>query len=159
MTSDVVARCNRRRDIDDIRVVVGNQLVRCPGTGVASADESTLIDLEELESRLVNTLAWAVAVGEVGQDWTVVRIWPDSPLEFDLIASSDDCMRHGIGCVQVTDDVRAVVVLDESIALIGRVGPADDIWCWVLVLERRIIALVPDSTGYDTLDTTVSSDA
>lgn len=157
VTSDVVAWCNVAWDGRGPGVVVGNQLVRGPGAwngGVA--DKSTLVDLEPLQSGFVGILTFGRALGKVGDDWAVVAVWPDSPLEGDLATSLDWGVGTSGGSVQVADDVRASVVGDETVGQVVRDGPTDDGWGRALVLEGWAVTSVVGAVNDKTLDGTVS---
>lgn len=73
VTKDVVSGSDIRRYCDSPRVVVGNQLVGSPSTWDGSIiDEANAVDLEELESGLIDCFAVAIAVGEIIDNWAVV---------------------------------------------------------------------------------------
>jgi len=160
VTDNVVTWGNAGGDLRDPGVVVGNELVGSPGTGDGGVvDETNSVNLEELEGGLVNSLAFTVAVGKVGHDWTVVRVWPGGPLELDVVTSSNDGVGLSVGSVQVADDVCAVVVGNEPVALVCRVGPANDVRRRRLVLEGWVVTSVVDTAGDNSLDVTVGGNA
>ena len=72
---------------------VVNELVRGPVAGLAAArtqlDLAHLGELEELQARLVNSLARAIALGKVVHDGAVVAARPLGPLQRDLSAGSN----------------------------------------------------------------------
>lgn len=73
-------------------VVVSNQLIRGPvsrDSGVI--DKTNSINLEELQSSLVNCGAVAIAVGEIINNRSVVGLWPYSPLKIDGSSCSNSC--------------------------------------------------------------------
>lgn len=104
VTHDIVAGSNAAGDGHGPAVVAGDQIVGGPGV-VTAADEALLIDLEELELGLVDGGAVAVAVGEVGDDRTLVTLGPGSPLQLDLLASSDLSRDSAVFGVLVADNV------------------------------------------------------
>lgn len=90
VAEDVVAGRDGLGDGHGPGVVVGDQLVSAPGSGVGSiADQTDLVDLEELQCRLVNAGAVSGALGEVVDDWAVMAARPRGPLKLHDVASCD----------------------------------------------------------------------
>lgn len=90
MTSDVVSRSEIGWDSSGPGVVVGNHLVGSPGSGNSGVIyQTSFVNLEEFKSGLVNGSTVSVAVGKVGDDWAMMGLRPDSPLEINAITSGD----------------------------------------------------------------------
>lgn len=90
MTNDIVSRSDIGWDGSSPGVVVGNHLVGSPGSGNGGVvNQSTLVNLEEFKSGLVNSSTVSVAVGKVGDDWAVMGFGPDSPLEINGVTSGN----------------------------------------------------------------------
>lgn len=145
MTEDVVSCGDGGGDCDGPAIVVGDELVARPLTrrrGIV--DETTLVDLEELQGCLVNRLALAIAVGKVVEHGTVVGRRPGAPLEGDLVTGRDLGGHTCVGGTLVADDIGVAVAgwWDETIILVLRGGPADDGGRWALVLVGRVVAWV-----------------
>lgn len=90
MTEDIVSRCDAVRDGDGPAVVICDQLVRGPRAwrrGII--DETTLVDFEELECRLVNIGTATRTLGQIIHDWPMVRLWPFCPLQLNSAAGCD----------------------------------------------------------------------
>lgn len=69
MAQDVVARLDVLGDLDQPAVAVGNELVVSPLTRRGGAvDEAHAVDLEELQTGLVDSRAVTVARGQVVND-------------------------------------------------------------------------------------------
>ena len=66
VTKNIVTRSDIFGDRDSPGIVVGNQLIRSPSTwGCGIINESDTVDLEEFQSRLINSLAVTTAVGKI----------------------------------------------------------------------------------------------
>lgn len=65
-----------------------DELVRGPLVG-GSIEDTSAIELEELEALLLSSAAVAIALGQVVQDRAVVRLGPGVPAEGDVAASLD----------------------------------------------------------------------
>lgn len=129
VAQDVEAGSNVGRDLDEPAVAVLDELVGAPLAGGGGAvDEADLVDLEELESGLVDGLAaGGAAVGEVVDHGTVVGLGPGVPLDGDLVTSRDNSMAFGVGRVTVADDISRGESIRSNEAVV-RVfgGPAND---------------------------------
>lgn len=107
VTEDVEARRNVGRDLHHPSISIGNQLIRSPLSRRSRAiNESRLVNFEELQAGLVNSLtAIRAAVGEVVNDRTLVRFWPGIPLDEDIVSGLNDGMALGVGGISVADDI------------------------------------------------------
>lgn len=117
MAQDVISVGNGLGHGKGVGVVVLNHVVTGPGTwGVASIDETLCVDLEELQTGLVDLGAVAVAGGQVVEDGAVVALWPFRPLHLDLGTGLHGSSQSTGLCVFVADDIGALVVFgtDES---------------------------------------------
>lgn len=128
---DVVARLEVRRDLDEPRVVVGDQEVRPPGTredGIV--DQTDAADVEELERGLVD--GGAVAIVTLGQhvdDGAFVGTRPGGPVDLDVVAGLDRGVPTGVGGILVADDVAAGVGVRGDVTVVCVVGgPAYADW-------------------------------
>lgn len=84
VTENIVAGSQAGGDGDGLGQVVGDELVRGPGTtGGRARDETALGNLEEFKGGLVDGAAVTVAVGKVVDDGAVVGIRPGVPLQGD----------------------------------------------------------------------------
>lgn len=139
VAQDVVAGGDAAGDGDGPAVVVGDEVVRRPGARRARVvDQALLVDLEELQRRLVDRRAVAVARRQVRDDGSVVAVRPWRPLQLDGAAGGHGgCQRCGRR-IPVADDVRALVscAVDEAQVGGGR-GPADD-GGWVGFVGERV---------------------
>jgi hypothetical protein len=153
VTENVVTSGNGARDGHSAAVVGGNEIVRCPFTrDVAAIDQTSLIDLEELEGGLVDLGAVTLAVGHVGDDRAVVALGPLSPLQLDGTTGLDLCGdRTGAGLL-VTDNVGARVAggVDEA-KVGGSLSPSDvlrDLGLVVVVIddEATVVGAINNST-------------
>lgn len=90
----------------------------------------------------------------------MVGRWPGSPLELDLVTSSNGGADGGVGGVQVADDVWAGVVGagNESVGQILGVRPSNDRWGRAVVLHRGAVSLVVGTTDNETLNISVGGD-
>lgn len=112
VSHDVVSRSKSGRDFDKPAIIVGNQLVSRPDARESGVIyEAHAINLEELECRLINTLAGATTICKVGKHWPMVSRGPSSPLEVYLVSCSHHGMALGVGCVEMTDDIRRSVAV------------------------------------------------
>lgn len=68
VTENVVSWGDGRRNGDGPAVVFGDELIRGACARVGARDDTTLVDLEELESGLVDGFARTIAVGQVVND-------------------------------------------------------------------------------------------
>lgn len=86
-------------DLQDVGIVILDQLVCGPDTrSIAPINQTLLGDLEEVELRLVDTCAIAVAGGEVVDYGSLVGFGPWCPLELDGAAGVDgDGGAEGVG--------------------------------------------------------------
>ena len=110
-------------------VVVGDQVVRGPvARGAGAVDQPGLADLEEVERRLVDGRAVAVAVGQVVDHGPVVALGPGVPLQLDGAARGDFGVDGAVVAVAVADDVgRAEGVGGHEAEVSGGRGPADGV--------------------------------
>jgi hypothetical protein len=146
VAEDVVAGLDAAGDSDSAAVVVADQVVGGPGAGNgAVVDETTLVDLEELQSCLVHGGAVAIAVGQVGDDRAVVTLGPLSPLQLDATTGLDgsrDGTRLG---TLVTDDVRRGIRRTINVAQVGgSVGPGNGLGrvALVRILSNQISTII-----------------
>ena len=65
-----------------------DKLVRGPLVG-GGVEDTSAIELEELEALLLSSAAVAIALGQVVQNGAVVRLGPGVPLELDGATSGD----------------------------------------------------------------------
>jgi hypothetical protein len=106
VTEDIVAGCDVGWYGHGPAVVRRNELVAGPGAWWRSVvDQTTLVDLEELERGLVHICTVAVARGEVVEDRAVMAIWPWRPLQLDGVTSGDFCCQSARFGTLVADDV------------------------------------------------------
>jgi hypothetical protein len=146
VAQNVVARLDAAGDRDGAAVVVGNELVRGPGArdGVV-CDQPALVDLEELELRLIDRGAITVAVGQVGNDGAVVIGWPVGPLQLHRASGCDRGFQGTRLCILVADDVGVGVLGAIDIAIIELIlGPRNDLGRVILVRVQvdKISAIV-----------------
>jgi hypothetical protein len=138
----VVASLDGAGDSNRPTVVVAPQVVGGPG---ARTDETSLIDLEELQGGLVDGRAVAIAVGQVGDNGAVVALSPLAPLQLDA-ATSLDRSRDGTGPgILVADDVRRGVRRTVNVAQVGgsvRPGNSRGRAAHVGVLANQISTIV-----------------
>lgn len=141
VAEDVVSWGDGGWDSDGAGQVVGHQSIRSPGTWSSSVVEETgLGDLEPLERGLVNSGAITTAVGEVVDDWTVVRLWPCVPVKVDVSSSLDWRGESGVLGSIVANDVASSELGWGNESEIGRgLAPSNGLWCgghvWVGVDE------------------------
>lgn len=158
VTHHIVARLDAAGDGNSVAVVVADEVVGGPGTrNIAVIDQTSSVDLEEFEFGLVNGRAVTVAVSKVGDDRTVVRLGPLSPLQLNLTTSLD---RGGDGtglAILVADDVAAGVggAINEAI-ISGILIPADVVGVVGLIVvgvddESTVVGTVNDSTSHITV--------
>lgn len=103
---DVVAGGQVLGDLDDPRVVVGDELRRAPSAGQGGVvDEADGGNLEELKGRLVDSGAVSVAACQHVDDWANVGIRPGSPVGLDRVTGSDCSVTASVGGIDVADDV------------------------------------------------------
>jgi hypothetical protein len=84
------------------------------------------VDLEEFKLGFVDCAAVAVARGEVGDDRSMVGIWPGGPLDVDVGAGGNNCRERGVSAVTVADDIGGLVfgaIFEAEVG--GCCGPAD----------------------------------
>ena len=132
-----------RRDRRRPREVVGDHLVGPPRAGrLGAVDEPYLVDLEELELRLVDVCTVVVGARcQVVQHGPVVRLGPVvGPEQCDVGAGLYGGSNWGRGGADVADHIRPSDVLDEAGRLVLRYGPSDHLGWWVLVL---LVGAVP----------------
>jgi hypothetical protein len=158
MTEDVVAGLDGTGDSDGAAVVVADQVVGSPGTRDAAViDETSLVDLEELQSGLVDGGAVAIAVGQVGDDRAVVRLGPLRPLQLDAATCLDGSRDGSILGTLMTDDVRRGVRRAVNETQVGSsFGPTNGLGraARVRVLRNEIstvIGAINHSTGHVTM--------
>ncbi len=142
MSEDVVSWCDVGWDHGHPGVVVGDQVIRSPCTWNTRPNfETSFANLEELESGLVNGGAVvAIAGSEVVDDWSLVGLWPRSPLQLDLGSSSDwNGFTEWVRSSLVADDawVAKCGWSDEAVVEVAWNAPAGDLWLWVGKLEGR----------------------
>lgn len=161
MTQDVVTGSNVAGNSDGVAVVVGNQIVASPcARDVAVVDETLLVDLEELERGLVDLGAVTVAVGQVGDDRTMVTLRPFSPLKLNILTSCHRS-RDGTGLrTLVTDNIRVREGAGRDKAQVSSFGrPSNGFWGAVGVSVggndvSSVVLAIHNGTG----DITVTSD-
>lgn len=120
MAQDVVPGLEILGDGDIPAGSLLDQFVSCPLVVSIAA----LVDLEEVEGRLVNVGAFAIAVREVVQHRPSVVFGPCAPGDGDSAAGWDfsgDVARY---CASMTDDIGGMQVLD--VALVSGVGGPGD---------------------------------
>lgn len=71
VTQNVVAGLERGGDGDVVGIVVVDQVVRGPDSGVRAGDQTRGVDLDPLKGGLVNS-GWVVSGRNVGDDGAVV---------------------------------------------------------------------------------------
>jgi hypothetical protein len=112
VSQNVVAGGKGGRNLNQPAVIVGNQLIITPDSRDSSViHETYAINFEELQCRFVNGFARVTTVGEIVNDWAMVRVGPRRPLEIDLVSGRYHGMTLGIGCIKVADDIRCSVVI------------------------------------------------
>ena len=132
VAKNVLARSERLRDGDSPLAVGGDELVGSPlARGRAAIDQTGLVDLEELQSLLVDTGAVvAGALGEVVDDGTVVRLGPGvgAPLELNLATGGDRGGDLAGSTIVVADDIAGGVGggVHETVVAVLR-APGDDV--------------------------------
>jgi hypothetical protein len=158
VTEDVVTGRDAAGDSDSAAVVVADQVVRSPGTRDAAViDETSLVDLEELQSGLVDGRAVAIAVGQVGDDRAVVRLGPLTPLQLDATTGLDGSRDGTRLSTLVADDVRRGVRRAVNEAQVGSsVRPTNSLGRAALVgvLSNEIttvVGTINNSTGHITV--------
>lgn len=95
VAQDVVARLDVGRDLDEPREAIRHHHIVRPVTGAGRAtggDFSRSIDLEELESGLVDSLTRAIAWRQIVEDWAMVRVRPCVPGKRDGVAGRNTSM-------------------------------------------------------------------
>jgi hypothetical protein len=132
--------------------------------GKLIVNESSSVNLEEFESRLVDSLTIAIRAGcEVvccklaieqqgskvspTNDWTMMRFWQDSPLQFHLSSSSNRCRCLCIRSTQVADDILSSICVrcDWSIALILGSRPSYNHWLLGKILEVCTVSWIANT--------------
>lgn len=159
MTENVVAWFEVCGDLYEPGAVVGNEYVACPEAWVRSVNVTDLVDLEELERRLVNRLAVPVARREIVKDRAMVRVGPsDGPLDGDGVARVDGGMATGRGGVLVADDVAGLVGVrgDEAVVGVGGCPAYDDRGIGFVRVGSWVVALPVDAIDYEVVDVGVS---
>jgi hypothetical protein len=92
VAKDIVSSLDVRRDSHGSAIAGLDELIRCPSSRDRSlADKSTRIDLEELQCGLIHIGAVAIALGEVGNHWAMMVIWPSAPGHFHGATGGDWC--------------------------------------------------------------------
>lgn len=124
MSQDIIARSNVRWNLQRPAIVVCDQFTCTPYTsGRACFYQADSIDLVEQQFRLVNILAIAITVGQVGYDGTEVTYRPVCPLQLYRTTCFDGCSCLSRCGAQMANDIWGVIVVDVSIVDILRVGP------------------------------------
>ena len=142
VAQDIIAWGNVGWDLDSPGVVVGDHVIVGElwwgGADICHADT---VDLEELESGLVDARAVAIAVCEVVEDWAVVGLWPLSPLQRDRFTGGDWGTDGARSSTTSADDVRVAVgcTRNWTAVLRFRRAPADDLWGRRLVLLNMLV--------------------
>ena len=96
--------------------------------GIRAVVQPGFADLEELERRLVDGRAVAVAVGQVVDHRPVVALGPGVPLQLDSAACGNLGVDSAVAAVAVADDVgRAEGVRGHETEVGGGGGPADGV--------------------------------
>lgn len=128
---DVVAGREVLGDLDDPRVVVGNQLrgSPCSGEGLVR-DQTDGGDLEEFEVGLVNGRAvTVVALGKHVDDGAVVGVGPCAPVDLDVVTCLHGGVTSSVRGVLVADDVARSVGIRGDVAVVGiRGSPSNADW-------------------------------
>lgn len=120
---DVVAGGEVLRNLDNPRVVVGDQLRRAPGAGERGVvDQTNGGDLEELKGGLVDGGAVTVAVGQHINDGADVRVRPGGPVRLDCVAGRHGGIAACVGGILVADDVAAGVGIGGNVAVVSVTG-------------------------------------
>lgn len=148
MAENVVACCDGAWNSYGPRVVVGDQLIRSPGSwGSGIIYQARLVDLEELEGSLVDGGAIPVAGREIIDDRAVVRFGPGVPFHHHSRSGSNSCAGFPVGGRLVADDITASVgIWSDKAEIGGGFCPADGVgWSghvWILVDEVASVAII-----------------
>ena len=159
MSKDIVAWCDTFWNLNlPTEVVIVHEVVGEPHGNGAGIDDADLVNLEELELRLVHCLAGAIAVGKVVNDWPVVALWPCIPLHRYLATRSNLDMGLSRRGRPMADDIRPSKGTWRNEAEVGHVdGPRKDVGrIWRVVHGRAVIAWVGDTFDDEVTDTSVS---
>ena len=156
MTENVIAGSDGRGNGDRPAVVIGNELVRCPGPGWrAAVDQANTIDLNKPQLGLINSCAITAAISKIINDWTVVAFWPGGPLELDSSSGSHRGRCLGVGGSLMANDVRIGVAVwsYKTVVQIVRNGPSHDYRSRVRKLKGWIVSsvtgiLISNATGF-----------
>lgn len=141
VSENVVPRGNAAGDPHAPRVAILSQGAIGVFPRSALRDEAHPVNLEELERRLVHSLTWTVAVGQVIDHRPAVIFRPRRPLYGDCIAGSDLDMPLSWDGVTMADDVGVTVLVRGNKTIVSLLdGPAEH--DWGLSLERKACAEV-----------------
>lgn len=131
MAQNIVSRCDGVRDCYSPAVVGGDKLVGSPCAwdgGVV--DQTTLINLDEVQRGLIHGRTVAIAVGEIGDNRTVMAIGPCGPLELDSASCSNRGRNRSRCGILVADNVWVGILsgIDESQVCCSSCPPNDSWW-------------------------------
>jgi len=128
MANNAIACLECWRDCNCPAIIVRNQCVRGPSTGVAAANKSFLIDLKPFQSGLIDSLARSNTIGHVIEDGAVVACGPWCPLKFELCAYFYRRFHATWRCQLVTDNIWSIILCcwDKAITKICWCGPCND---------------------------------
>lgn len=136
-------------------------ITRCPSTReIRVVDQADTIDLEELQGVLVHIDAVIIgAPGKVVDDGALVRGYPVSPVQLDLVPSIGRGVSPGGLGVRMADYITRVVVGggDEALVRVGRCPAYDRGGVRLVWIRKRVETVVICAGDVDTLDVTMSS--
>lgn len=141
-------------------VVVGNDVVGGPRARSSTfIIQSGLVNLEELESSLINVGEVAVNGSKVVENRTVVRFWPCVPLNVDALACSDWNAGKSWCSTLVTNDIAVAKSswVDEAVVLIVGV-PSSGVRLFRVVKPFGCCTSIPLSIGNNATNVAVSRD-
>lgn len=157
VTEDVVTWCDVGWDGESTSVVVSNQSVGSPGSRWGrTIDETTSLDLEELECGLVVGSTVTSTLGEVVDDWSVMRLGPCGPLELNGSAGRNSRRFSSVRGILVADDVSVGVLAGSNEAVVLVLGRPADNYRWVGHIHKVCaVAFIVDSIDDNSADVTV----
>ena len=131
MSKDIIARSNAFGNGDSPAIVVGDQLIRCPGSwGRIVINQSDTVDLIEFQYSLVYGGTFPIAIGKVVNDWAVMANRPWGPQKLDNSSSLDRGSCLAWSSTKMTDNIweGIVVWVDETVTQVFRDRPTDNLW-------------------------------
>lgn len=163
VAKDVLAGTDVGGNLDHPAVVVVNEDIGSPpARGLGTVDKTSLGDLEELESSLLNLVAASVtARGKVVNDGAVVRLGPGVPLNKDAVTRGNNDAALSVGRVLVADDVARGERLGANEAIVGvGSGPGGNLGGVLSVREAVDVVALEGGTIHDNvLDVAVGVDS